>query len=79
MHLVALALQHEERFKDYECSELLDLGLNEVFYLKYPKKSNNTTVMKVLSERKARSLQAVIAYSIYLLFDKDNTNNNLTQ
>ena len=53
-HPVALALQHDERFKDFKCYDLLELGLNEVFYLRYPTRSaNNTTVMRLLPERKA--------------------------
>ena len=76
---MALALQYEERFEN-RCSELVDLGSNEVFYLKYPTRNvNNNTVMKVLFERKARSLQAVIAYSVFLLFDKDATYDDPTQ
>ena len=58
-HPVALAIQHDDtfkefeewkgRFKDFECYELLDLGLNAVFYLRYPtRNANNTTVMKLL-------------------------------
>ena len=60
---MALALQHDDtfkefkeekgRFKDFEYYELLDLGLNAVFYLKYPtRNANNTTVMKLLPEKK---------------------------
>ena len=82
-HPVALALQHDKRFQNYsfderrfkvfECYELLDLSLNEVFYLRYPTRgANNTTVMKLLPERKARSLQGIIAYRIYLLLNKDS-------
>ena len=89
-HPVALALQHDEtfkefeewkgRFKDFECQELLDLGLNAVFYLKYPtRNADNTTVMKLLPERKARSLQGVIAYGRYLLHNDDITYDDQTQ
>jgi len=73
-HPVALALQHDvqfklldEKYKDCECSELLSLDLNAVFYFRYLiTNSNNTTVMKLLPERKARSLQGIIAYCKYI-------------
>ena len=58
-HPVALVLQYEGRF-EYGCSKLLELDLNKVSYLKYPTRKDSS-VLKVLSERQARSLQAVIA------------------
>ena len=87
---VALALQHDERFKDFstnkgrfkdfECYKLLDLGLNAVYYFRYPTRcANNTTVMRLLPERKTRSLQGVIAYGLYLLDNFDDTYDDPTQ
>ena len=86
-HPVALALQHDmqfkvldEKYKGCECFELLNLDLNAVFLFRYPTtNSNNTTVMKILPERKARSLQGIIAYHIYLLLNNDDTCDDPTQ
>ena len=86
-HSVALALQHDvqfkvldEKYKGCECFELLSLDLNAVFLFRYPTaNSNNTTVMKVLPERKARSLQGILAYYSYLYHNNDDTCDDLTQ
>ena len=83
---MALALQHCERFKDFsidkgrykdfKCYELLGLGLNEVCYLRYrTSNTNNTTVIRLLPEGKARSLQGVIAYGKYRLHTRDLLSN----
>ena len=74
-HPVALALHHDlqfklldEKYKGCKCSKLLSLDLNAIFYFRYPTaNSNNTTVMKLLPERKARFLQGIIAYHTYPL------------
>ena len=75
-HPVVLVIQYHER--EFEYFDLLDLGLNEVFYLKYPTRKD-TKVIKVLSESKARSLQSVIAYSVYLLCKGNDTYHDPTQ
>ena len=50
-HPVALALQHDvqfklldETYKGCECSKLLSLDLNAVFYFRYPTTNLNNTI-----------------------------------
>ena len=86
-HPVALVLQHavqfkflDEKYKGCKCSELLNLDFNAVLLFRYPTTTlNNTTVRKILPERKVRYLQSILAYHSYLFCNNDNACNDPTQ
>ena len=60
-HPLALTLQHDnqsrlldEKYKDCECSELLSLNLNAVFYFRYPKKIEQHYSYEIIIGKKSK-------------------------